>query len=297
MIKYLKNNRGVDMIKKLLLTFIMILSLTGCSEELSLENENLKNNFSEVHFINTGNSDAILIKEGDKAALIDGGDNDDEELLVNYLKEQGVESLEYLFATHPHADHIGGLDAVVDNIPIKNVYVSNGDADTKTYKDFINALSNKGLSPSVPLLGSEFKLENSTFKVLSVANTDDKNNNSLVLLYTNGEDKFLFMGDAESEIESSLKVENIDVLKVGHHGSYTSSSPEFIKMTNPKYAVILVGENNKYGHPHIETMNTLKENNIEVHRTDECSDIVFTSTSEGVKLNCNIGSYNRGNKK
>lgn len=249
---------------------------------------------AEIHFINTGNSDAILIKQGSLSALIDGGENGDESAVVSYLKEQGVNELEYVFATHPDADHIGGLDAVINSISVKNVFVSNGDADTKTYSDFINAIANKGLTPSVPLLNSEFELGSSKFKVLSVANTNDPNNNSLVLLYTNGNDKVLFTGDAGQEIENSLDVGDIDLLKVGHHGSKTSTSSSFIAKTKPEYAVLLVGENNRYNHPDSEVMNILKNNNIEIHRTDECGHIVFKSSGNGLTVDCKEGSYNAG---
>lgn len=249
---------------------------------------------AEIHFINTGNSDAILIIKGNKAALIDGGDNDDENLVSSYIKKQGISELEYVFATHPHADHIGGLDEVAKEININNLYVSNGEAESKTYRDFIDAASSKGLYPSVPLLGSKFDLAGSTFEVLSVDNTKDPNNNSIVLLYTNGEDKILLMGDAELEIEKKLNVGDIDLLKVGHHGSHSSSSKSFIDKVKPEYAVILVGKNNKYGHPHKETMDLLKDKGIEVHRSDECGDIIFTSTGKGLEVNCIEGTYNSG---
>ena len=272
----------------------------GCSSKESPQNISSYNtqssNTSEakIHFINTGNSDAILIIKDNKAALIDGGDNDDEEKVVSYLKNKGVKELEYIFATHPHADHIGGLDAVIDNIKVKNLYVSNGDADTKSYRDFILAAANKGLNPSVPLLNSEFKLSDSTFKVLSVANLEDPNNNSIVLLYTNGNDKVLLTGDAEAEIEKNIKPGNIDLLKVGHHGSHSSTTREFIEKITPEYAVILAGNNNKYGHPHVETVELLKEKQIEVHRSDECGDIVFISNGNGISTDCKVGSYNTG---
>lgn len=256
--------------------------------------KNISGKSAELHFIDTGNSDAILIKQDGKAALIDGGDNDDEQLVVSYLKNQGVKELEYIFATHPHADHIGGLDAVIDNIKVNNLYVSNGDAETKSYRDFIKSASNKGLYPSVPLLGSEFKLSTSTFKVLSVANSEDPNNNSIVLLYTNGNDKVLLMGDAEAEIEKNINPGDVDLLKVGHHGSHSSTKREFIERITPEYAVIMAGEGNKYGHPHVETVDLLKEKNIEIHRSDECSDIVFMSNGNGLSTNCKAGSYNPG---
>ena len=249
---------------------------------------------AELHFINTGNSDSILIIQDKKAALIDAGDNDDEQRVVSYIKKQGITELEYVFATHPHADHIGGLDAVVDNIKINNMFVSNGNPDTDTYRDFITSMSNKGVNPSVPLLNSEFKLGTSTFKVLSVANQNDPNNDSIVLQYTNGNDKVLLMGDAESEIENSINVRDVDLLKVGHHGSHSSSTKSFIDKVNPKYAVILVGKDNKYGHPHKETMELLELKGIEVHRSDECGDIVFKSSGNGLTVDCKEGSYKSG---
>ena len=211
---------------------------------LTSQVEKLSSN-AEIHFIDTGNSDAILIIKDNKAALIDGGDNDDEALVSSYIKKQGISELEYVFATHPHADHIGGLDRVAKEIKINNLYVSNGEADTKSYRDFINEAANKGLYPSVPLLGSKFDLAGSTFEVLSVANTNDPNNNSIVLLYTNGNDKILLMGDAEKEIEQKLNIRDVDLLKVGHHGSHSSSSKPFIDKINPEYAVILVGEDSE----------------------------------------------------
>ncbi len=249
---------------------------------------------AQLHFIDTGNSDAILIRQGGKAALIDGGDNDDEYRVVNYLKDIGVKELEYVIATHPDADHIGGLDAVINSIPVKNVYVSNGDANTKTYSDFVNAMANKKLYPSVPLLGAEFYLGTSKFKVLSAANLKDPNNNSIVLEYINGNDKILLMGDAGSEIERILNVDDVDLIKIGHHGSNTSSDINFIKKINPEYAVITVGKDNKYGHPNKETMQTLKSENIEVHRSDECGNILFKSIGNGLITNCDKGSYNYG---
>lgn len=266
------------------------------TDENNIESDTQSNTqISEIHFIDTGNSDAILIKQGDKSALIDAGDNDDEQRVVKYLKNQGITELEYIFATHPHADHIGGLDAVVDNIKVKQAYVSNGDADTKTYRDFINSMANKGLNPSVPLLNSEISLGSSKFKVLSVANEKDPNNNSIVLEYINGNDKVLLMGDAEKEIESTINVGDVDLLKLGHHGSHSSSTPSFIDKASPEYAVITVGANNKYGHPHKETMDTLKErSNIEIHRNDECGDIVFISTGKGLEVDCSVGSYTSG---
>lgn len=246
-------------------------------EDFAISQDNAK-----IHFIDTGNSDAILLQVGEEFALIDGGENDDEELIVEYLQSVGVTKLKYLFATHMHADHIGGLDAVVDHFEIEHVFVGNGTSSSQTYKDFIMALSMKQAYPSVPLKDSVFYLGNSTIKVLSAANTDDANNNSLVLLFQNGNDKVLLMGDAEKEIENVIDVPDVDLIKIGHHGSKSSSGKSFIKRANPEYAVITVGAENKYGHPHKETLETLENENITTYRTDQDGTIVFTSTSNGL---------------
>lgn len=241
---------------------------------------------SEIHFIDTGNSDAILILNDGKAMLVDGGDNDDEARVVNYLRKQGVRKLEYVVATHPHADHIGGLDAVLDHYEVGQLLVANGSAETKTYRDFIEAAMNSGLSPSVPLEGSQFELGEGYFTVHNTGGAKDTNNQSLVITYVNGEDKVLLMGDAEAEVERKLlgKLGKVDLLKLGHHGSSTSTTKEFLDKVKPRYGVITCGADNRYGHPHKETLEKLKH--MEVHRSDQCGDIIFISTGEGLLTDC-----------
>lgn len=262
-----------------------------------IESTDNQTDASEIHFIDTGNSDAILIISDGKAMLVDGGDNDDETLVVNYIKSKGITELEYVIATHPHADHVGGLDAVVSELSVKTVFVANGDSDTKTYRDFIEAAIDRGLSPSVPLEDKKFLLGDAYFTVLNTNGGKDTNNQSLVVEYVNGEDKILLMGDAEEQVEEEIlsKVSKVDLLKVGHHGSRSSTSQAFFDKVSPEYAVITCGANNKYGHPHQETVSKLTE--VEVHRTDECGHIVFVSTGKGVETACEEGSLTVGGKK
>lgn len=263
------------------------------AKDLNTEKNNLKYKETEVYFIDTGNSDAILIK-GEKNVLIDGGDNNDEDMLVEYLQKNNITNIDYMISTHNHADHLGGLDQVIDKIPISNLLVSNGDGDSKTYQDFINAASRKKLAPSVPLEGSKFDLGNGAFiKIYNTNGGSDTNEESLIVEYTNGKDKFLFTGDAEIETEREVLelLSDVDVLKIGHHGSKTSTSEELLKKVKPEYGVITVGKDNKYKHPHKIAMERLESENIEVHRTDECGSIVFKSTGNGVKIECEVGSY------
>lgn len=249
----------------------------------------------KIHFINTGNSDAILIENNSQFALIDTGDTDDDDKLKSYLQQQGVKRLEYLVLTHYHADHIGGADTVITDFEVGTTLVPNGDANTQVYRDYINALSNKGLKPSVPLEGAVFNLGSATLTFYNTTGGNrNENNNSLVVLYENGEDRALFTGDAEAEVESQLSVGDIELLKVGHHGSKTSSSPSFINQIQPEYAVILTGQPNQYGHPHQETLSLFESKGIPVYRTDEQGDIVFTSTGHGFETELSPGSYTPG---
>lgn len=254
----------------------------------------------EITFLDTGNSDAILIKENNKAMLIDAGDRDDDSLLTKQLSERGIKELEYFIVTHPHADHCGAADSVLRNFKVNNLFVSNGSAETQVYRDFIEAAANKGVNPSVPLEGSKFYLDNSYFTVLNTNGGPDTNNYSLVVQLFNGEDVALFMGDAEKEVEEKLlnQVSTVGLLKAGHHGSHSSSTQKFIdKVTNDDTIVaIQVGSNNKYGHPHKETMNLFESKGLEVHRNDTCGSIDIISTGSGFTTDCKKGGYESGNK-
>ena len=291
-------------------TFILIgVNLVSCEDEATNKNVVEKNDVVEetastvieeeefteatVHFINTGNSDAILIVQDDKSVLIDAGDDDDESLIVNYLESLEMKKIDYLVNTHPDSDHCGGLDAVINNFEIGTFFVGNGSVDSQTYTDAINTAANRGINPSVPMEESKIELTSNSY--IQFFNTDggsDSNESSLVTLFVNGEDKFLLTGDAGAETENKIlsKMQDVDVLKIGHHGSNNSTTQSFLDNVNPEYAVILTGKNS-YGHPHAEVLSRLESANIEIHRSDECGDIIFKSTGEGVFTGCKEGSY------
>lgn len=262
--------------------------------------EKINTKESEIYFINTGQSDSILIK-GEKNILIDGGNNENGKDVVKFLKDKDVSVIHYMIATHNDADHIGGLDDVLKNIKVENTLVSNGDADTKTYRDFINAIVEKGLKPSVPLPNKEIPIgKDSYLKFYNTNGGEKKNDQSLVTLYVHGNDKILFMGDAEKDTENEIvkELEDVDVLKVGHHGSRTSTTDELLNKVKPEIAVICVGVDNKYNLPHKATMNKLEERKIEVYRTDEGGTIELKSTGNGIVTQSKKGGYSyRDNKK
>ena len=291
-------------------TFIFVgVNLVSCEDEATNKNVVEKNDVVEetastvieeeefteatVHFINTGNSDAILIVQDDKSVLIDAGDNDDESLMVNYLNNLEIKKIDYLVSTHPDADHCGGLDAVINNFEIGTFFVGNGSSDSQTYADVITTSANKGVNPSVPLEEAKIELtSNSYIQFFNTAGGNDSNESSLVTLFVNGEDKFLLTGDAGTETENKIlsKMQDVDVLKIGHHGSKNSTTQSFLDKVNPEYAVILTGKNS-YGHPHSEVLSKLESANIEIHRSDECGYIIFKSTGEGVSTECDKGTY------
>lgn len=269
-------------------------------EESSKVSSNL-----EVHFIDVGQGDSILLKSGDQTMLVDAGDNKYGKGVVSHLQNLGVKKLDYVVGTHPDADHIGGLDNVIASLDIGKVYMPRKQSNTKTFEDVLSAIAQKGLKINSPKVGSSFTLGSATVTVLGPVNTyDDNNNNSIILKVTHGENSFLLMGDAELEAEEDLvsSGQNLSatVLKAGHHGSHSSTSQSLLQKVKPTYAVISCGVNNKYGHPHTETMTYLKRANVKVYRTDEQQTIVMTSNGKNISTKTgepsvkesSSGSYN-----
>lgn len=242
----------------------------------------------EVSFIDVGQADCILIKNGNYNMLIDAGNNEDGEKLVNYFKGLGIEEFTYVFATHPHEDHIGGMDDIIKNFKIDNYYMPNKLSTTKTFMDVLDALESKNLKYTVPNKGDTLKLGDADIKIIYAGDeTNDINDSSIVLKLTYDKNSFLLTGDATSNVEKKICDEDIksDVLKVAHHGSIYSSSDEFLDSVGAKYAVISVGKNNSYNHPSNKTLEKLSKRNIKIYRTDIDGTITFTSNGENLSVN------------
>ncbi|MDL2300914.1 MBL fold metallo-hydrolase [Lachnospiraceae bacterium OttesenSCG-928-D06] len=244
----------------------------------------------EIHFIDVGQGDATLIKCGDAAMLIDAAENSKGTLIQNYLQKQGIKKLDYLILTHPDADHIGGAAVVITKFEIDTVFMSNFEKDNKTYRNLLQTLSEKRLSWSMPEIGSSYTLGESTFTIVGpVKNYENPNDASIALRLEFGNTSFLFSGDAEEGAEADILATGLelqaDVYKVGHHGSKSSSSLEFLDAINPTYAVISCEEGNSYGHPHAQTMNSLRERGISVYRTDEQGSLIVTSDGNSIQFN------------
>ena len=246
-----------------------------------------------VEFLDVGQGDSIFITLPDsKTLLIDAANPGDGDEISSYLSAKGVTKIDFLVATHPHADHIGGMAEVINNFEIGQIFapkVAASDVPTsKTYENFLTAVQNKGLKITAAKGGSTL-FEGDGYLAQCLApnkeSYDGLNNYSIVFKLTHGSNTFLFTGDAEAEVEEEIIDYSYnldcDVLKVGHHGSSSSSSSEFLEAVSPKYAVISCGKDNSYGHPHTETLTSL--NNLEglekIYRTDD--DGTVTAVSDG----------------
>ena len=236
-----------------------------------------------VFYIDAGQADSIMITSGGESMIIDAGNNADGDDVVSFLKSKGVSNLKYAVGTHPHEDHIGGLDDVLNSFPVEKVLLPDVTTNTKTFASVLDAIENNNLSLSVPTAGEQYKVGSATLTVVSCLKTTDLNNSSIVLRMDHGENSFLFTGDAESEAEQAILSAgydvNCDVLKAGHHGSKTSTSSAFLTAVSPDVAIISCGVDNSYGHPSPETIQKLS--GIEVYRTDLNGTI--TVVSDGSK--------------
>lgn len=222
--------------------------------------------------------------------LIDAGKNEKGTTVVEYLKNEGVDKLDVLVGTHPDSDHIGGLDDVLEQIPAETVYLPKATKETKTYQEVEEALRQLDKEAQMPEIGKEYTYDQNVMIRFLGPQKDytDANDNSLVVQLAYGKNRFLFMGDAEEEAEKDILEKQYDlecdVLKVGHHGSYTATSDDFLQASNPVYAVISCGKDNSYGHPHAEVISKLEEDDVQIYRTDTMGTIQAVSDGENVKL-------------
>ena len=242
----------------------------------------------EVYFLDVGQGDSEILRYGDKTMLIDAGTNASTNVLLSDIKSLGITQFDIVVATHPHEDHIGGLDAVINNFSIGKLYMPRVTTTTKTFSDVLTAIKNKGYTVTAPVPGSTFNLGDVQCMVLAPNSQkyDDLNNYSIVIKVTYGSTSFLFTGDAQTLSEQEMLGKGFDmkadVLKVGHHGSDSSTSPQFLKAVSPKYGVIEVGKGNDYGHPHQITLDKLAAANVKVYRTDLNGTILFKSDGSAI---------------
>lgn len=242
----------------------------------------------QIYYFDVGQADSTLIINNGHSMLIDAGNNEDGEKLVTYMKEElNITTIDYVIGTHPHEDHIGGLDDIINNFNIKEVYLPEAMTTTKTFEDVLDAIANKELSITVPTIGETFKLGEADFEVIYTGTGEkDLNEASIILRMIFGNKTYLFTGDTTKEVEETILNSNIDidVLKVAHHGSKYSSSEEFLNIATPEYAIISAGEGNSYGHPEPETLTRLKKHTNNIYITKDLGTILLTSDGKTITI-------------
>lgn len=276
-------------IKAVLLFAVCTTTLCACSVE-NLLDYYLSENYAgsvyadniSAHFIDIGQGDSIFIElPNHECMLIDAGIANKGEYIENYIISTGYDTIDYLIATHPHADHIGSIDYIVSNMDIGSIYMPKVSTTTKTYERLLEAVQEKGMKIKSARAGmSIVDEEDLNVDILAPVEIDEGelNNCSIIIKITYESDSYLFIGDAEKEELSTVTADmSADVLKVGHHGSRTSTTEEFLEEVNPEYAVISCGIDNDYGHPHEEAISLLNEFNVEYYRTDLQGTIKITS--------------------
>lgn len=245
----------------------------------------------EVHVIDVGNADSVLVRNKGKNLLIDAGEREDGERVVAYLRDHGVEKLDYVIATHADADHIGGMKTVIQNIKIDRfimAYMPEGHTPTtSTYAGMLEALMDNGVKITPAKVGANYALGDAQVDILGPAGDFEENNNqSVVCKVTFGGRKFLFMGDAEKQAENALLSAgtdlSADVLKVGHHGSNTSTGAKLLAAVDPDYAILTCGVDNSYGHPHPDVVKRLQEADVTLYRSDANGHIVITTDGDAL---------------
>lgn len=283
----IKRNQLVTMKRMwltVLATVLLSLTLSGCAiDEWVLESAE-NNNYStyqqstdnklRVIFLDVGQgSSQLLISPSGKTMLVDAGNNDQEQNMIDYLQKYGVDRLDIIIGTHPDADHIGGLDRVIDQIEVGEIYMPRVQSNTKTFESLLQSISSKGLKVKNAKSGLILNWdEQVTVNMIAPVNTtDDKNNMSAVIKVVYGNTSFLLTGDAERESEADMLSSGVDlqadVMLVGHHGSKSSTTAAFLKQVNPKFGVIQVGDNS-YGHPKQTILDRLNKAGVEVYRND-----------------------------
>lgn len=238
-----------------------------------------------VHFIDVGQADSIFIDTPSADMLIDAGENEDGAAVVSYLQQQGVTRLDYVIGSHPHEDHIGGMDDVIHNFEIGMVILPGKTHTSQTYMDVLRAIQDKELGITQAVTGNTYALGTAEFTILSpnadADYGDELNNWSVGIRLINGENRFVFTGDAEARTEKDIFNTGIDlkadVFKAGHHGSETSNSEALLDAVNPDCAVISCGKGNQYGHPDLSVLKLFQAHGIQIFRTDEQGTVIAKS--------------------
>lgn len=305
---HITNMKRAPYLTRAILSFFLctlLLFTAGCSQTFpadsgspSAGNSDVENpdvsGALKVHFIDVGQGDSILIQSGKESMLVDAGTNESGSQVTQYLQSLGISRLSYLIGTHPHEDHIGGMDDVIRAFSIGTVIMPDASHTTRTYEDVLDALLAKELKVTKPVPGTVYQLGEASFTILSPSDdavqqaesAGNLNNLSVGIRLSFGSNAFVLCGDAETFSEEAMTDSGLalraDVLKLGHHGSSTSTCDAFLHAVDPSSAVISCGKDNSYGHPHQETMDKLSAAGITIYRTDMQGTLIATSDGSAI---------------
>jgi competence protein ComEC len=265
------------------------------TETNSSEYTNLNINQEELNifYLDVGQGDSTFITINRCNMLIDSGNDQDGYYIVQFLKAQNIDKIDYFILTHCDEDHIGGAYKVLDELQIGTLYMPSKENDTQTYERLLKAIERNNININTKLKESketQYAIGNANWKVLSVDAKNNLNDSSIVIELDYGNTKYLFMGDATTRVEEMVEWNEVDVLKVAHHGSNSSTSQLFLEKVKPQYAIISVGRDNSHNLPDIDIIERLKNNNIKIYRTDENNTIWLTS--DGTEIEINPLKYN-----
>ena len=282
-------HKGYKALKIILTISAIIISISFLTQNNNVNYENKM----IIHYIDVGQGDCILIQVNNKNLLIDSGPSSNRKDLLNYLEKLDIKKFDYIIATHPHEDHIGNMDTIIKRYNIGSFYSPKVITSSTTFENMISALVDKNLKINVLKkgvkgidLGKNTEIE--VFSPLENISSDNLNDYSPIIKITFFNNSFLFTGDAEISTEDTVLSQNnnlnCDILKVGHHGSSTSTSTDFLISTNPSVAIISVGKNNSYGHPTSETLSLLNSYNIRTIRTDINGTVIAISDGKNINI-------------
>ena len=281
----------------IILFFVMVFSILGCNKAPEKQAEAPKAAAAKkqdsapltIKVIDIGQGESILIRVAGQSVLIDTGDVEHRDRIVSYLKKEKITTLDKVIITHPHADHLGGMPGILENFKIGQIYDSGRTTTTSLYRQYLTSVNKKNIPFQIATPGSEIAITNDVkLKVLAPDKTmladEEINNSSIVAKLTYDQFSMLFTGDAEKDSEKLMlrdysKDLKSNVLKAGHHGSSSSSSPDFLKVVNPETVIISLAANNDYHHPHPSVMDRYKKAKMKIYRTD--TDGTVTITSDG----------------
>ena len=275
-------------LENIIYTLLVIIGL-GCAIYYFFKTEKEEETVAnlEVQIIDVGQGESILIRNNEHNMLIDAGNNADGKLLVKYLKNLNITKFDYVVSTHPHEDHLGGMDNIINEFTIEHILMPDVTTNTKSFEEVIAAIEKKNLKIEIPVIDETFTMGDLTFKVIHVGNNEeDLNGDSIVLRMDYKDNSYLFTGDLTGEIEQTLLEKDIDVdiYKVAHHGSTYSNTYEFLERVTPKYAFISCGKDNDYYYPHIKAVNRIKKHTKEIYETDKDGTIIIKDDGKNIEI-------------